>query len=58
MTDFERRLRAAMAASAEPAPAGLLDGIHRRHRRHVRRVATACVAVVAFGVAGRWSRGG
>lgn len=52
MTDFERRLRAAMAAAAEPAPAGLLDGIHRRHRRHVRRVATACVAVVAVGVAG------
>jgi hypothetical protein len=52
MTDFERRLRAAMAAAAEPAPAGLLDGIHRRHRRHVRRVATACVAVLAVGVAG------
>jgi hypothetical protein len=52
MTDFERRLRAAMAAAAEPAPAGLLDGIHRRHRRHVRRVATACVAVVAVGIAG------
>ena len=41
-----------MAAAAEPAPAGLLDGIHRRHRRHVRRVATACVTVVAVGVAG------
>ena len=40
------------AAAAEPAPAGLLDGIHRRHRRHVRRVATACVTVVAVGVAG------
>jgi hypothetical protein len=52
MTDFEHRLRAAMAAAAEPAPAGLLDGIHRRHRRHVRRVATACVAVVAIGIAG------
>jgi hypothetical protein len=52
MTDFERRLRAALAAAAEPAPAGLLDGIHRRHRRHVQRVATACVAVVALGVAG------
>ena len=52
MTDFERRLRAAMAAAAEPAPAGLLDGIHRRHRRHVRRVATACVAVAAVGIAG------
>ena len=52
MTDFEDRLRAAMAASAEPAPAGLLDGIRRRHRRHVRRVTAACVAVVASGVAG------
>ncbi|MGH3070469.1 MAG: hypothetical protein ACRDMI_18050 [Streptosporangiaceae bacterium] len=52
MTDFERRLRAAMAAAAEPAPAGLLDGIHRRHRRHVRRAATACAAVVAVAVAG------
>jgi hypothetical protein len=52
MTDFERRLRAAIAAAAEPAPAGLLDGIHRRHRRHVRRVATACVAVAAVGIAG------
>ena len=40
------------AAAAEPAPAGLLDGIHRRHQRHLRRVATACVAVVAVGVAG------
>jgi hypothetical protein len=52
MTDFERRLRAALAASAEPAPAGLLDGIHRRHRRHVRRTATACVAAAAVAVAG------
>ena len=52
MTDFEHRLRAAMAAAAEPAPAGLLDGIYRRHRRHVRRVATACAAVVAVGIAG------
>lgn len=47
MTDFERWLRAAMAAAAEPPPAGLLDGIRRRHRRHVRRVGAACVAVVA-----------
>ena len=52
MTDAERRLRAAMAASAEPAPAGLLEGIHRRHRRYHRRLAAACAAVVAFGVAG------
>jgi DNA-directed RNA polymerase specialized sigma24 family protein len=40
------------AATAGPAPAGLLDGIHRRHRRHNRRIAAACAAVVAFGVAG------
>jgi hypothetical protein len=52
MTDLERRLRAAMAASAGPAPAGLLDGIHRRHRRHHRRIVVACAAIVAFGVAG------
>jgi hypothetical protein len=52
MTDIERRLRAAMAASTQPAPPGLLDGIRRRHRRHHRRVAVACAAVVAFGVAG------
>ncbi len=47
MTDFERWLRAAMAAAAEPPPAGLLDGIRRRHRRHVARVAAASVAAVA-----------
>jgi hypothetical protein len=47
MTDFERRLRAAMAAAAEPPPAGMLDAITRRHRRHVRRAAAASVAAVA-----------
>jgi hypothetical protein len=47
MTEFERRLRAAMAAATEPAPAGLLDGIRRRHRRHLWRVGTACVGAVA-----------
>jgi hypothetical protein len=47
MTEFERRLRAAMAAAAEPPPAGLLDAIRRRHRRHVRRVGAACVGAVA-----------
>jgi hypothetical protein len=52
MTDFERRLRDVMAASAEPPPTGLLEGIRRRHRRHVLRVAAACVAVAAIGVAG------
>jgi hypothetical protein len=52
MTDVERRLRAAMAASAEPAPAGLLEGIRRRHRRRHRRLAVACAAVVALGAGG------
>jgi len=47
MTDFERWLRAVMAASAEPAPAGLLDRIRSRHRRHRRRVGAACLAAVA-----------
>ncbi|MGH3181788.1 MAG: hypothetical protein ACRDOH_20365 [Streptosporangiaceae bacterium] len=47
MTDFERWLRAAIAAATEPSPAGLLDGIRRRHRRHLRRVGAACLAVVA-----------
>jgi hypothetical protein len=52
MTEFERRLRAAMAAAAEPPPAGLLDAIRRRHRRHVRRVGAACVgAVTAVAIA-------
>lgn len=47
MTEFERRLRAAMAAAAEPPPAGLLDAIRRRHRRHVRRVGAGCLGAVA-----------
>jgi hypothetical protein len=47
MTDFERRLRDAMAAAAEPPPAGLIDGIRRRHRRHLRRVSAASLAAVA-----------
>jgi hypothetical protein len=50
MTDFERRLRAAMAAAAGPAPSGLIAGIRRRHRRHVLRLAAAG-AVMATGVA-------
>jgi len=45
MTDFERRLRAAMAAAAGPAPSGLLAGIRRRHRRHVLRLTTAGAAM-------------
>ena len=52
MTDFERWLRAAMAAATEPPPAGLLDSIRRRHRRHLRRVGAACLAgVAAAGIA-------
>jgi hypothetical protein len=47
MTEFERRLRAAMADADEPPPAGLLDGIRRRHRRHVRRMGAAWVGAVA-----------
>jgi len=47
MTDFEGRLRAAMAAAAEPPPAGLVDAIRRRHQRYVRRLGVACVAAVA-----------
>lgn len=47
MTDFERRLREAMAAAAEPPPAGLIDGIRRRHRRHLWRVGAASLAAVA-----------
>ncbi len=47
MSDFERRLREAMAAAAEPPPAGLMSAIRRRHRRHVWRLGTACVAAVA-----------
>jgi hypothetical protein len=52
MAEFERWLRAAMAAATEPAPAGLLAGIRRRHRRHLRRVGAACLAgVAAVGIA-------
>jgi len=47
MNDLERRLRAAMLATAEQAPAGLLPAIRRRHRRHLRRLGAACVAAVA-----------
>jgi hypothetical protein len=47
LTDFERRLREAMAAAAGPPPAGLIDGIRRRHRRHLWRVGAASLAAVA-----------
>jgi hypothetical protein len=39
MSELEQWLRAAMASAAEPAPAGLLEGIRRRHRRYRRRLA-------------------
>jgi hypothetical protein len=47
MTDFERRLRAAMSAAASPPPAGLMEGIRRRHRRHLIRAAAGFAAVIA-----------
>ena len=47
MSEFERRLRAAMIAASEQPPANLMQEIRRRHRRHVRRVSLACVAVAA-----------
>ncbi len=47
MTDFERRLRAAMSGAASPPPAGLMAGIRRRHRRHLIRVVAGFAAVVA-----------
>jgi hypothetical protein len=41
-----------MAATAEPAPTGLIGAIRRRHRRHVWRLGTACAAgVAAVGIA-------
>ena len=47
MNDFERRLREAMTAAAEPPPGSLMAAIRRRHRRHVWRLGTACVAAAA-----------
>jgi len=47
MTDFERRLRAAMSGAASLPPAGLMAGIRRRHRRHLIRVVAGFAAVVA-----------
>src|SRR5262249_43509122 len=52
MTDFERRLRAAMesAVANEQPPGNLVQQVQRRHRRHTTRIAiagTAAVAVVA-----------
>ena len=47
MNDFERRLRAALSATASPPPAGLMEGIRRRHRRHLLRVVAGFAAVIA-----------
>src|SRR5690348_13333582 len=52
MTDFERRLRAAMesAVANQQPPGNLVQQVRRRHRRHTARIAmagTAAVAVVA-----------
>jgi hypothetical protein len=47
MDDLERRLRAALSATASPPPAGLMEGIRRRHRRHLVRVVAGFAAVIA-----------
>lgn len=47
MSDFERRLRAALHAAAEPAPPGLLAAVMRRHRRHKIRAVAGVLAVAA-----------
>src|SRR5215467_5145734 len=49
MTDFERRLRAAMesAVANEQPPGNLVQQVQRRHRRHTARIATAGTAAVA-----------
>jgi hypothetical protein len=47
MSDFERKLRAALHGVAEPAPPGLLAAVLRRHRRHKLRVFAGVLAVAA-----------
>ena len=49
MTDFERRLRAAMesAVANQQPPGNLVQQVRRRHRRHTARVAMAGAAAVA-----------
>src|SRR5262249_59842448 len=49
MTDFERRLRAAMesAVANEQPPRNLVQQVRRRHRRHTAQVAAAGAAAVA-----------
>jgi hypothetical protein len=47
MSDFERRLRAALHGAAEPAPPGLLAAVMRRHRRRKLRAGAGVLAVAA-----------
>jgi hypothetical protein len=47
MDEIERRLRSALMAAAEPAPADLLASIYRRHRRHQRRARAGYLAMAA-----------
>ncbi len=53
MSDFERRLRAAMESAVvnEQPPGNLVELVRRRHRRHTTRVAVAGIAIVAAGLA-------
>ena len=52
MTEFEDRLRAAMASAAGPAPAGLLDAIRKRRREHRLRVTAAVAGGTAMAAVG------
>ena len=54
MTEFERRLRAAMHAAVfdEPPPANLLESVMARRRRRRTRTAVAGAALVAAARAG------
>jgi hypothetical protein len=52
MTEFEDRLRAAMASANSPAPAGLLDAIRKRRRQHRRRVTATVAGVTAMAALG------
>src|SRR5215472_14141055 len=49
MTDFERRLRAAMesAVAGEQPPRNLIQQVRRRHRWHTARIGAAGAAAVA-----------
>jgi hypothetical protein len=45
MTDLEGRLRTALHAASEQAPAGLMEAVMRRHMRHRIRVGASVLAV-------------